>query len=278
MSYKLSPENMYRMPTHFGRRTGPRRGPDNQGFECKDSPQSTVISVAFLGNPNQLEDFMPPGFTLSGEPVVSVTAIYMTDIDWLAGRGYNILGVRVPATFTGEKDTVTGTFLAVLWENLTDPIITGREELGYSKIYAELPEPKMSNSGYSIEASWLGYRFLDLDVTGLEKSSDEDVQKYEQSRLDAGDLHFKYMPRTGEWGTADVSYVTYSPAQPSNNRIITRSTGDGHLKFHAARWEDMPTQYNIVNALSELEICEYRGGSVTETVGGKDLRDTRILR
>ena len=32
-------------------------------------------------------------------------------------------------------------FLVVLWENLTDPILTGREELGFSKIYCEIPEP-----------------------------------------------------------------------------------------------------------------------------------------
>jgi hypothetical protein len=40
----------------------------------------------------------------------------------------------------------------------------------------------------------------------------------------------------------------------------------------------MPSQYNIVNALADLEIKEYRGASITRTVGGKDLGDVRILR
>jgi hypothetical protein len=35
--------------------------------------------------------------------------------------------------------------------------------------------------------------------------------------------------------------------------------------------------YNIVNALADLEIVEYLGGSFTRTVGGKDLSDQRIL-
>ena len=40
----------------------------------------------------------------------------------------------------------------------------------------------------------------------------------------------------------------------------------------------MPTQYNIVNAFADLPIVEYRGASVSKSVGAKDLRDQRILR
>ena len=54
-------------------------------------------------------------------------------------------------------------------------------------------------------------------------------------------------------------------------------TATGEVNFHKARWEDMPTQYNIVNALNDLEIREYRGASLTKTAGAKDLRDQRIL-
>ena len=36
---------------------------------------------------------------------------------WLAGRGYNVLGVCFPVNFNGEKDHVSGDLLAVLWEN-----------------------------------------------------------------------------------------------------------------------------------------------------------------
>jgi hypothetical protein len=34
----------------------------------------------------------------------------------------------------------------------------------------------------------------------------------------------------------------------------------------------------IVNTFHALEILEYRGASITKTVGAKDLRDQRILR
>ena len=85
MPYKFHPDKMYRMPTHFGPRTGPRYGPDGRKFACIDSPKSTAVSVSFLSNREQLESLLPEHFSLSGEPIVTVYASYMKEIEWLAG-------------------------------------------------------------------------------------------------------------------------------------------------------------------------------------------------
>ncbi len=278
MPYHLDPDQMYRMPTHFGPRVGPRRGPDGRKFECRDNPYSTSFSLSFLSSAAQLERFLPPGFSLAGEPVVTVSASYMTEIEWLAGRGYNTLGVSFPARFEGEVDRVSGNFLTVLWENLTDPILTGREELGFSKIYCELPEPSSLRGRHHITASWLGFKFLDLYLEELREQSREEIDQLTSSPSSAATLHYKYMPRTGEWGTADAAYAVLTPAETPNRRVLERRVGAGRLQFHRARWEDLPTQYNIVNAFADLEIREYRGASMIKTVGGKDLSDQRILR
>ncbi len=278
MPYPLDPNKMYYMPTHFGPRTGPRQGPDGRKFECIDNPYGTAYSVSFLTNAQQLEAFLPPGFSLDGEPVVTVFTNHMTEIEWLAGRGYNVLGVTFPVRFAGERDQARGSFLTVLWENLTDPILTGREEIGFSKIYCELPPPTHLRGHYHLIASWLGFKFLDIHISDLRELSCEEIQTQQASSTSDGTLHYKYMPRTGEWGTADVAYPVLTPAGNSNQRILEQQMGSGNIQFHRARWEDMPTQYNIVNAFADLEILEYRGASLTKTVGGKDISDQRILR
>ena len=278
MPYPLDPSKMYRMPTHFGPRTGPRQGPEGRKFECIDNPYGAAYSVSFLTNAKQLEAFLPPGFALDGEPVVTVSTNHMTAIEWLAGRGYNVLGLTFPVRFDGEIDHVRGSFLTVLWENLTDPILTGREEIGFSKIYCELPPPVQLNSEFHLMASWLGFKFLDLRVGDLRQLSREEIDAQQSGATSDGVLHYKYMPRTGEWGTADVAYPVLTPAANSNQRILEQHVGAGSIQFQRARWEDMPTQYNIVNAFADLEILEYRGASLTKTVGGKDLSDQRILR
>lgn len=278
MPYPLDPDKMYRMPTHFGPRTGPRQGPDGRRFECVDNPLGTAYSVSFLTNRRQLEAFLPPPFSLDGEPVVTVFSNHMTEIEWLAGRGYNVLGLSFPARFEGESDRVRGSFLTVLWENLTDPIITGREELGFSKIYCELPPATCLRGEYHLTASWLGFKFLDIHVSDLRRLTQEDIEARSAAANSDGTLHYKYMPRTGDWGEADIAYPVLTPAANSKQRILEQHVGEGRIAFHQARWEDMPTQYNIVNAFADLEILEYRGASLTKTVGGKDISDQRILR
>ena len=274
MPYTFQPGMMYRMPTHFGPALGPRQGPDGRKFSCKDNPKSTSISVSFVSDPDQLGALLPEGFEVV-EPVVTVTATYMKEIEWLAGRGYNTLGLTFPAIYRGKEDTARGPFLTVLWENLADPIITGREDLGYSKIYCELPEPRFCNGEAHATAGWLGFNFLDLSVRNLTRKSVDEAGGTE--KVD-GTLHYKYTPKTGEWGTSDACYAVMTPAAGSHRKVLEYWTGEGAVEWHRARWEDLPTQYPVVNAFADLEIKEYVGASLVRTVGAKDLSDQRILR
>ncbi len=278
MPYSFQPNAMYRMPTHFGPRTGPRRGPDGRGFDCVNSPKSMSYSVSYLTHAAAAEALLPPGFDLNGEPVLTVSATYMKEIDWLAGRGYNTLGASLPVCYAGQVDRVTGSLLLVLWENLTDPILTGREELGFSKIYCELPEPVVYSGTSHCAGSWLGFRFLDLRIHDMTELSEQEIAAQSAKGGGDGTLHYKYVPRTGEWGTADAEYAVLTPAHTPNRRVLGMWRGKGEVQWHCARWEDMPTQYNIVNCLADLEILEYRGAVVTQTIGGKDLSDQRILK
>ena len=140
MSYKFIPNARYRMPTHFGPMYGPRNIPEGMKLDHTRFPVSTVVTYRFLSEAAALDAALPPGFELAGEPVVSLDLAYITQIPWLAGRGYNLGLVSWPATFRGEKDVITGRFAAVLFESFADPILTGRDELGHPKIYCEIPE------------------------------------------------------------------------------------------------------------------------------------------
>ena len=285
-NYVFIPGEWYRMPTHFGPATGPRKGPDRKAFDWTNGPKNTALTVSFLSKREQMQKLLPPGFTVAGEPIVSVTMTYMTEIPWLAGRGYNTLGVSFPVEFKGKQDQARGTFLLILWENLTDPIITGREELGFSKLYAELPPARMFADTARVTASWLEFPFLEMEITGLTQVTAPPAAAppaapaaAPASEVLRGQMHWKYMPRTGEWGKADASYAVITPAGGSAARTIEQWRGKGgSVKFHRARWEDMPTQYMVVNAFADLEIVEFRGATITKSVGGKDLSDQRIIR
>ena len=279
MAYKFQPGKMYRMPTHFGPSLGPRQGEGGRKFANLDSPKVTQRSVSFLTSREQLGELLPEGFEVGVEPVVTVGVTYMTEIEWLAGRGYNTLGVSFPAIFDGKKDHVTGNFLTVLWENLADPIITGREDLGFSKVYCEIPESRIYQGETHCVASWMGFKFIDLKIKNITQLAPEEVAALTSKQSGDGTLHYKYIPRTGDWGNADVSYAVLTPSASPTNRVVKEVwRGEGTVQFHKATWEDLPTLCHIVNMLHDLEIKEYRGAVMSKTVGGNDISAQRILR
>ncbi|ANW00166.1 acetoacetate decarboxylase family protein [Bradyrhizobium icense] len=272
MSYRFEPGLIYRMPTHFGPAPGPRQLPPGISSNPKRSPRRLSVGASFLTDAALLERHLPEGFSLSGEPIVSVEFHYMTEIDWLAGRGYTMIHVSWPARFRGGRDRSEGRFLAVVWESLADPIISGRDEVGHPKLYAEVDEPREWNGVRFCTAAWMGFRFLELTVSDLQNAPSTQTP----SSLD-GTLMLKYVPRTGAWGEHEVRQVTLTPAADPDKTIEYRQTGIGTVRFCRADWSDLPTMHHVVNALAELPIIEPRGATVTLSRGGKPYRDQRIL-
>lgn len=271
MSYRFEAGRIYRMPTHFGPAPGPRQFPEGIAADPKRSPRRLSVSASYLTETAALERHLPEGFVLAGQPVVTVEFHYMTGIDWLAGRGYTMIHVGWPATFIGRKDQATGKFLAVVWESLADPIITGRDEIGHPKLYAEIAAPRLWDGVQTCIAGWMGFRFLDLSVSSLR---DEPTPPGTSSDT----LMLKYVPCTGTWGKTELSQVTLTPAEDPDKTIENRRVGAGAVHFHHAAWSDLPTMHHVVNALANLPIVEARGGSVIHSHGGKSYQDQRILR
>jgi hypothetical protein len=71
--------------------------------------------------------------------------------------------VRHPSFFSSQPE------LSLLTQRLysTDPITTGREELGFCKLYADLPDAITEGSSRIHTASWFGKEFLRLEISGL---------------------------------------------------------------------------------------------------------------
>jgi acetoacetate decarboxylase len=274
MPYRFEPGRIYRMPTHFGPAPGPRQIPHEANADPRRSPRKTLVTASFLTEPSVLERHIPERFSVLGEPVVTVEFHYMTDIDWLAGRGYTMIHVWWPVSFRGDEDQVAGRFLAVMWENLADPIITGRGEIGQPKLFADIPDLRTVNRAHHCEASWMGFKFLELDVSEADQPAGEPATG---PSLD-GTLMLKYVPRTGAWGEPEVCQVSFTPAVTPDLTVEWRRPAAGHVRFIRSTWQDLPTMYHVVNAFADFPMLEARGGSIWQTRGGKAYLDQRILR
>ena len=100
MSDGLAP--MYRMPVSFGPAPGPRNLPEAQRHRRYEK-NTLTLTLSALTDSDALARLLPPGFAVEAPARIELSLLVLTDIGWLAGRGYNILMVRIPARWRGRK-------------------------------------------------------------------------------------------------------------------------------------------------------------------------------
>jgi acetoacetate decarboxylase len=265
--FKFKPESFYMMPFHFGPRAG--KGSALYG-------EVTTIAVTYLTDRKMLSAYLPKPFEVGPEPWVSVSYAMNREVAWLAGGCYNLIGVNVSAVFNGEEDHLTGSYCLVIWENLTDPILTGREIQGMPKIFADIPDHTIFDGVWSTGAGYRGHKIVDLMIKDLKPLPGDQVKEIEKMSQQGNWMGWKYIPNTGGLG-AEVSHATLFPTNATFDHIWT---GTGEVKWNRLTWEQNPTQFHIVNALEKLPILEYRSalvlkGSSNLSVTSKPVRPLR---
>ncbi len=268
------------MPTTFGPAGGPRQAPGHPDY--RPGPiKFTRHIVRFLAQRDQLGALLPAGLTLRGEPMAQFHFFCLREIPWLAGRGYNLLSLMIPVLHSGRGGEVAGVYQAVMWENLGDPIITGREQLGHPKLYAHLPDPRRWKDETHIRASWEDFTFAQIQLSCTAPADPSAITEMTES-VGAGIISHKYIPKSGRWDEADADYLTLSPVPGGSNRRDPQPApsvkiGTGSISFNEPEWQDMPTQYHIVRKLASLEQRAPLDALVMEGTTYLDFHDQRIL-
>jgi hypothetical protein len=262
--------NVLRMPAVLGPAPGPRNMPRGKEHLRFDG-DTLAISVTALSDAKALAQLLPPQCRLNGEPLFTAVVMRQDNLGWLAGRGYNIVALRIPVICKTAQGDEAFNFTPVLWENMADPILTGREELGSPKLFANIPHPLVRGAGYECSADWDGFRFFDLQVQSLQNAGSPPPPAPPL-------LLYRYFSRTGDWERPDVAQLTRShPGGAPPPCIHFHRVGSGHFRFHHARWEDMPTQYSFINVLADLPILEYRGARAVSMSKIPDIAAQEII-
>jgi len=274
MSYQFEQGGAYRMPTHFGQVSGARNIPTHIVQDHARFPEVSRFSIHFLTDPALLARQLPARLELACEPIVTIYFSTMKNIQWLAGRGYNVLSYSFPVTYRGAARTQTAHFKAVLWEALPDACISGREDLGFNKLWADIPDPRVFGDSYHYEASWLGFKFIEAEFQA--EGSVAALPELPGKAEVRGTLNHKYIPKSGHRGQCDVDYFTYWPEfEVQNVRNIL--VGRGQFRFNPATWEQLPTMHHVVNRLAELPVRQILSSTLVFGSGQGAVANLEIL-
>jgi hypothetical protein len=242
--------------------------------------ERTAMLATARVDSDRLLGLLPPGFRLDGDARLSINVSELRNLGWLAGRGYKLVMVGVPAIYDHEAGPLVGDFLAVVWENLTEPILSGREELGWPKVYGDIHGPSRIGDTYRCSASWQGHRFFEMELEGLRPEATPPSPRPK--------LVQRYVPNAFQPGPKAEQVLAFGSGLPGERRaapdgrlpeitIESCQEGGGWFAFHPARWEDMPTQHHIVETLASLPLVGFEDCMVVESTGQDDLSDIRKL-
>jgi hypothetical protein len=204
-------------------------------------------------------------------------------MEWLGGSGYRHIGLYIHGVQYVQKDgsVLDGTFMPILFESLTDPIVSGREELGMPKLYCTVDIWRRLSS-YRIQTGWQGVQFGSMSLEGLTEGDPGATKGTIGGEDDDGIFAYKYIPKVGERGQADVEHATFVPhaeeakVVPSKvQRVFTAKTGS--VKFDPLDWESLPTLHHVISRLAEIPIYEVVSGKVVEGLGVPDVSSARRI-
>jgi acetoacetate decarboxylase len=246
------------MPAHFGMPEWQRL----EGVPAGDSlyDDVTLISIDYLTDEEKLISYLPRPFELDGPPVITVAYSMNRDISWLAGGDYNIIAVSARATYPGQVDTVAGNYALVLWENLTDPILPGREQQGVPKVYGEIDDHRAFKGTWRTALSNNGKTMLEMEAADLTKMTPDAFEAFSAKSAQGNLLGWKYIPNE----TRSAPLLSYGTLFPMSYRYREAWSATGSLQWHPRKWEELPTQAHIVNALHALPIKEILSCTVSK--------------
>jgi len=212
------------------------------------------LTFTYTTDGERLGALLPPGFRLA-EPKLIISLINNRRVDWLAGAGYNLLAVNVPVTFDGSEGPIEGVFGLVVWENMTAPILMGRDVQGVPKLYAKVDDLReFPEEVISANAHLDGSRFARvlMGTSGALEGADLEALRREQAEVNW--FGWRHFPNVGEPGAALSHPVLF----PQEFNIWSARAGMASIEWTVPDWPSNPTQCRIIAALADLP--NYGGG------------------
>ena len=133
----------WRQPVSFGPMPGPRQDFYGSKQKALGKVECTTAKVVLKTSATLLRNLFPnASYSFKSRDTVAIISLRvqaLNNLAWLGGGGYNLLGAYIHDVVYKAVDgrEYCGNYLPVMFEDLADPILTGREELGFPKVFSD---------------------------------------------------------------------------------------------------------------------------------------------
>lgn len=241
----LDPKKLYMMPLVMG--------PIQDRKEGSQYKQVEMLSLQYKTDHDAVEALLPDCFKPANEPTVTIAYSFNDGVDFLLGRGYNVVIVLLAAKFLGEKDRLEGDYVLVIFENDAHPIITGREILGVPKIFADIPSPEaLPDGSCRCEAHLWGHLLFGVEFGQMKKQNMIVRKMGEKMASKRPWMTYKYISSLE--GEPDASYPIANWADLKMEALWLGKSG--RIFYGEAGVEDIGLFKGIIDAIGSLPVLE----------------------
>ena len=184
------------------------------------------MMLQYETDPDAIPPLLPEPFKPGSSPTVTVVFNDTNGVDFMAGGGYRLAAISVSAAFDGEDGHIEGSYILVMFENRTLPIITGREWLGIHKLFADISAIRTLEDGHlRCEASLWGHFLFGIDCYPPLKGQNALIRKAASSRsTNTPAFGYKYIGSLD--GPPDADYPTIMWSDVKIDQLWLGSLGE----------------------------------------------------
>jgi acetoacetate decarboxylase len=236
-------------------------------------PHSQVFKVSYRSSRDALENLLPQGMRLAGEPVIHFLARHGKDLDWIVGGHANIFGVYVTAEYRGRNETVSGAYWPVLWEDDTMATIMGRELIGVAKMHADVSAPWRLGSEWRVDMSDRGHPLATLRVRSLRPMPEDMLAANRRAAAEASVLGWRQIPSL----QGSEPALAHAVHLRSPTKIERAWVGEGEVQFHHADPAVHIWNAPILDLLRQVPLLEPVTATMSEGSGEHRLSGMRAI-
>ena len=232
-----------------------------------------MLSLQYKTEYESARMLLPECYELEDNPTATLAFCFYDGVDYMAGRGYNIVMMLLNTKFTGKTDRLDGDYVIVIMENDTIPILTGRELLGAPKIFADIPSPEVLSDGtYKCKASLWGNLLLEAEFNPMKKQNMVIRKMGERMLTSRPWMTYKYIPSLE--GEPDADYPV---ANWSDTKMDELWLGEsGSISFSDPSEASIGVFKKVIDAMRSMPILEI--SQVSHWKGSQVLRHDRSQR
>lgn len=238
----------YNMPVHFRETPVEKANPVYRDV--------FVISVDITTDMDALAKFIPGDFEIM-RPVVNIQYSDCRDVDWMSHGNYRLIQFGVPVRYLGNDEGLTGLYQLVLWEDKAEPMLTGRENTGQPKMYADLSAPRRWEDRWFVRASYEETTFLKLDFFEKGAAGEDELAAVNKNLRRVNTFGWRYITKIGAAGAA-LSHAVLNRSEALAEALWY---GEAAITWTEYDWWENLIQCHIIAGLSSLPMFTFENAT-----------------